>query len=468
MNFWQQNKLYVIVVGAVLLAYLFLWPTLIGEWLAPWRKPVVVRLDRKEFSDLHLKLRSLEDKFNSLYPTKGKVVPAAQATREATEGNEVLLANYEEMHRWMSFIPRYPFRIPDRRTAKNERQRYVSLAYTYARTGELICDEFEIRDPADGVVWLASTRNINVADPYFGMRDMELPDAIEVPETRIIQVALVNELGHLAIRAGVDEITSIAPGEPYPWSAEGIAIATAYPVTARIKCDLPTLMAFVHALDGAHGVVTDVLEPDIAAKAAAPVATPPKPKPANDDDPEEEDDAPADNTKATPDTSPVKLTVELFGKPSVFSPDHTQGDLEERLTICRPADDDSHRLTFVANAIIRRVLTNDRVEAELEPTSDLTFGLDPKPTANTIRRGDIAATRFFLVRSLKVTSVEADIKKDNDGFPEKITPPHLQAEIAVSALQFLKLKLPAKAKGTPSALKKQRKTKKKPPSRPRL
>lgn len=464
MSFWQQNRLYVIVVGAAAVAYLVLWPTLIGEWLAPWRRPVVVRPHRKEHDAVQLELRSLEDKFNSLYPTKGKVMPAVQAAKEATEGNKVLLANYEEMHRWMSFIPRYPFRIPDRRTDKNERQRYVTHAYTYARTGELICDEFEIRDPADGVVWLASTRNVTLGDPYFGMGAMELPEAIGVPETRIIQVALVHELGHLAIRAGVDEITSIAPGEPYAWSAEGIAVARAYPVTAKLKCDLPTLMAFIHALDGAHGVVTDVHEPDIAARAAAPVAPErkPKPAPAGDDPDDEGDGAPA---APAPEASPVKLTVELYGKPSIFRPDHTQGDLKERLTVLRPADDDPHRLTFVANALIRRPLGEDKIEAELEPTSHLCFGPDPKPVASRVRKGDIAATRFFLVRSLKVKSVEADIKKDRDGFPVEVTPPHLEAEVSVAALQFLKLKLPESVDKKAVKSKARRTTR---PKRPRL
>ena len=261
-----------------------------------------------------------------------------------------------------------------------------------------------------------------------------------------MQVALIHELGHLAIRAGVDAIGAIQPQEPYPWGVDDAPVATAYPVAVRLQCNLSTLMAFVHALDGAHGVVAEVQDLGVAARAAAPVALKPK-KPAPDepapaaDDPD--DNAPDAEPKApvAPEAKPTTLVVEFQGEPSLFKPDRERGDLKERLTIFRPDDDDPHRLTFVANAIIRRVLPDGKVQAELEATSDHRFIEEGKTARNAVRKGDFVATRFFLVRSVKVTSVDAEIKTDDDGFPTEVTPAHLDAEVSVAAVRFRKPEL---------------------------
>jgi len=458
MSFWEQNKLFAIIAGAVALACIVLRPSCIGEWLAPWRGPVVIYPHHRNYKDVQRKTRSLDPKMKRYFPTKGKNVTVGAAAAKAAEGNKVLLGNYGDMHRWMSFIPRFPFRIPARRVDNNERQRYVSLVYTYAREGELICREFEIRDPADGVAWLAATRNIHLGDPYFGMRNMELPENIEDPDTRILQVALVHELGHLAIRAGVDEITAIAPEEPYAWGIDDVEVATAYPVTARVKCDLPTLLRFIHALDGAHGRVAEVHDLAVAAEAAAPLP-PAKPKPPAPADDDPDDNAPAAEppAPAPPDPKAVRIVVELDGQPSVFRPNRARGDLKERLTVFRPHASDPHKLTFVGNAVVHGRRPDGKLEAHLEPTSDITFGPDGTPLHNPVRRGDLVATRFFLVRSMSVKAVEAEIQKDQDGFPTNVTPAHLEAEFSVAALRFAKLELPeAKAP---------RKTKKKAPTR---
>ncbi len=430
MNFWEENKLFVIVAGIVLVVFVYLWPSLIGEWLAPWRGPVVVTPHRSTYRDLQRRQRQRESDIKDIYYPKDPAVPIADAIREVTGANEVLLANYQQMHRWMSFVPRFPFRIPDARTDKNDRQRYVSLAYTYARTGEFPCTEFEIRDYADGLVWLAETRNIGLGDEYFGLSNMEKAADIEDPDTVIKQVALIHELGHLAIRMGVDTLAAIEPGDPYAWGIGEKPTATAYPVTVRIECDLPTLLAFIHALDGAHGVIDDVQDLGIAAAAAAPL------KPAG-----------ADAAAPEPTT---RVIIQVYGQPSLLSASRAKGNLKERFTIFRPAEGDPHDLEFVANAVVRRVLPGGKVEAELEDHSDLRFVEKGKTVRQAVRKGDIAATRFFLVRSVKVKSVEAKIETDQDGFPQEVSPAHLAAELSVAAVRFHKpvLSKPGK-KGEP-------------------
>ncbi len=462
MNFWEENKLFVIAGGVVLVVFIYLWPSLIGEWLAPWRGPVVVRPNAKEHAEYQRRVRQREKDIKRIYDPEGKSVPAVDASRKAGEGNTVLLANYQEMHRWMSFVPRFPFRIPERRKQKNERQRYVSLAYTYAREGEFPCPEFEIRDPADGVEWLAGTRNIPIGDHSFGLRNMERPDDIEDPDTVIKQVALVHELGHLAIRVGVDEITAIQPGDHYAWGIDDVPVATAYPVTVKIKCNLPALLAFVHALDGAHGLVDDVQDLGVAAEAAAPVKPKPRPKPAAGGE-EEDDNAPGPGgavarpgPAAPPREATTKIVIQVHGSPSLFGARGAQSGLKERFTIFRPAEKDPHDLTFIGNAIVRRVLPGGKIEAELEDLSNHCFVDEGKTVRNTVQKGDFAATRFFLIRSMKVKSVDATIKTDDDGFPTEVTPAHLDAEISVAGVRFHKPeepKAPKKGKG-PSAKKK--------------
>lgn len=444
MEFWEQNKVLVIVGGIVLVVFLYLWPSLIGEWLAPWSGPVVVRPDAGRYGDLERERRKRAGDLKRIFDPEGNAVPISAAVEEAKGANEVLLANYQQMHRWMSFVARFPFRIPEARKDKNERQRYVSLAYTYAREGEFPCPgQFEIRDPADGVAWLAATRNIELGDPQFGLRNMERAGEIEHPEIVIKQVALIHELGHLAIRVGVDEITAIQPQEPYPWGIDDTPVATAYPVTLRLQCDLPTLLRFIHALDGAHGVVAEVQELGIAAAAAAPVQPKPEARPALD---EEVDDnapgpaaAPAVPIPAQPST---RIVIQVHGKPSLFDPARAKGNLEERFTLFRPDEKDPHQLRFVANAITRKQLGDGRVEAELEEISDLCFMDKGKTERNTVRVGDFAATRFFLVRNVKVKAVAAELETDDDGFSTKVTPAHLDAELSVAAVRFLKAEVP--------------------------
>lgn len=443
MNFWEENKPFVVIMGIVLVAFIYLWPTLIGEWLAPWKGAVVVRPHRETYAKWQRDARIRDKDKQKVFHPQGEAVAVALARDQATKGNEVLLANYEEMNHWMSFVPRFPFRIPGVRTAENDRQRYVVAAYAYARDGEFPCDEFEIRDFSDGVVWLAATRNIVIKDSYFGLRNMEKADEIDDPDTVITQIALIHELGHLVIRSGVDAITAIQPGNPYPWGIDQTPTATAYPVTVRIKCNLETLLRVVHALDGAHGVVREVRDLGVAAAAAAPVAPAPK-KPAvavGGEEPDDNAPGPAPKEAPAPEAVGTRLVVEFFGKPSLHRAGTRRGTLKERVTVFRPAKDDPHKLDFVANGLLRQARRDGKALVEVEPISDQCWTEKGEKIRNTVQVGDLAATRFFLVRSIKVKSVEATLKTDDDGFPTEVNPAHLDAELSVAAVQFKKVEI---------------------------
>lgn len=451
MNLWQENRIFAIVGGVLFVVYIYLWPSLLGRWLAPWEDPVVARPDRQRYEDAKRRIRQDQKKFDEIFHPKGKARSVAAAIKDAKTGNKTLLKNFTEMHRWMSFVPRYPFRIPAGRTKKNLRQRYVSQVYTYTRDGHLICDEYgDIFEPLWGIVFATATRNIGLGDEYFGMRDMDLPDRIDEPDLAILQIALIHEVGQLAIRSGVDEIAAIEPDEPYTWRREDIDVAKAYPVSLRLKCDLPTLMRFLHGLDGAHGRVAD-----LAADAPTPEPGPARPAPIPaaalpDGDEPLPPEVPAPEP---PEGAPQRIIVQLYGNPSIFAAGPRQAGLKERLTIFR-AHQESHELTYVANAVITRTLpkppaTGDgdpnatlRVEAEIEPNSTLRFNQDGTHSRSTAQRGDYAATRFFLIRSLKVRSAQGKIETDKSGFATEVTPRHLEVDLSVAALQFLKLQLP--------------------------
>ncbi|MBL7223084.1 MAG: hypothetical protein ISS72_04455 [Candidatus Brocadiae bacterium] len=466
MNLWEHNKLFVIFSGAVFVVYVYLWPSIGGRWLAPWDGPVIARPDRQAAAEAQRRIRQYEERFSTYYYPQDDAVPVGDAMADAIEGNKVLLDNFEVMHRWMSFVPRYPFRIPDGRTEKNKRQRYVSQAYTFARDGELICDEYgPVREPHSGIVFSTSTRNIKLGDPYFGMRDMELPDSIADPDLSILQIALIHEVGQLALRCGVDEITSIAPRDPYTWQVKGKDVAKAFPLDATFRCDLPTLMKLLHSLDGSHGRVAEVHDAIEAPAAAAPKAPAPEAVPAAalpDDEPDDEPEDPAATAGGEARQGARKITARFFGTPTLFGPSEARAGLHERITLFRLADDESHQLVFVANAAVTRVVppaaapagekakdgaaaakgASVLVEAEIEPNSTLRFAADGSRTRVEVRRGDYAATRFLLVRSLKVKADEGEVKLDEDGFPKEVTPPHLVVDLSVAALQFLEIKMP--------------------------
>jgi len=577
-EFLQQNKLFAIVVGAALLALIVLWPSLFGLG------PTVVTLDASRYNKAEIDLRKHKPKMDQYYPKSGKGVPMRRAVQDIEASNKVLQANLDEMRTWMTFVPRYPFRIPETRAADDKRREYVTLAYNYALFGELMAgDECTIKDQADGIVWLASTRNVPLLDKVFGMPEVATPGAIKDPETRIMQIALVHELGHLAIRLNVDEITSIVPAEPYRLKLGGAEVAVAYPLTVRIRCDPPTLLAFLHALDGAHGRVAKA--PSGAEEPVDPTkptpAAPPKPEGAPADGPEAPGPAPGGEglapTAPAPRadaTAPQKLILRLTGSPSYLSPDAAQGALKERFTIFRPDPADPQQSIFVANAMATKVLDpgnprltpdsilnwrafcaklrsqsgerepnaskrlwellppaahtiieqisdgaepsdaqkadllaalNDllaaqrdlhhpkafakvaianeaegllkldrktlapeelarlnrrlleaaypqqiakltiQLEAAVEPDSDRCPATEGKAPRNPIREGDLAATRFFLVRALKVKSIPGTIARDATGFPNEpggVMPPHLEVELQLAALRFLTIQAP--------------------------
>jgi len=592
MEFWQENKLFVVVAGLALLVLVILWPSVFGLG------PTVVSLHRGRYNQTMVQHRSIESKIAKFFPKGNKFIPAKRAIKDVEATNGVLRGNVDEMRNWMTFVPRFPFRIPEPRKA-NERQRYVSLCYTYALNGELMCEEYKnaLLDPSDGILWLAGTRNIPLRDTVFGLPGMGNLEAITDPEDSIAKIALIHELGHLAIRLNVDEITSITPALTYTWSIKDTEVATVHPMNVHIKCDLPTLTAFLHALDGAHGQVTRVAYPggappppvpavldapapepeDDPDDAIRPLAAKPVPEPAAPagpaDDPEDPGGpaAPAD----PPEAEQTRLTIRLDGNPSFFTPDPELGTLKERLTVFRPRDDgaifvatalvtksgdqvapllevadildwralasalkkkgepsasrppdpadterpyqriwgflppdvrvvlketasgrvldDARRTAIVAalNDVLRRrdfyrerefrrvsvpaaikgLSKTDRdalpdarvhrlnrllleaafprelarvaykVEAVLEPTSDICFVKGKKePTRTPVVAGDLAATRFFFLRSMKVASVAGTIEKDRDGFPVEVTPPHLDVELSVGALNFAGIK----------------------------
>lgn len=566
MEFLQQNKLFVIIAGAALVALVILWPSLFGLG------PTVVSLDSRRYERAMMDERSLQPKMDQFFPKTGKGVPIKRAVQDIEACNRLLNANLDEMRAWTVTVPRFPFRIPEARKDA-ERKSYVSLAYTYARTGQLRCDEYSIDDNNDGLVFITGIRNVPLRDPYFGTLEMYTPQAIEDPETRIAQIALIHELGHLAVRLNVDEITSIAFAKPYPVRLGDTDVALAFPLTVRLRCDLPTLLAFLHALDGAHGhaVVKAGSAEEEPADAIKPIPTEPKPTPGAADEPED----PGPGAGALPGPAPgrdaaqQKLQIRLIGSPSYLSPDSNPGGLKEHFTLFRRDPANSQKFLFVANAIATKVLDpgtpklvpesilnwralcarlasqgnargasvgkrlwqllspaaqqaigaiangkdpddalktdvvaslNDvlisrrdfyrdeefasvpladeavgllklnrqtlapeklqklnrlllqaacpeevarmtiLLEAAVEAGSNRSVQPDGKITLNAVRDRDFASTRYLYVRNLKVNSVPGKIASGTDGFPSEVTPPHLEVELQVAAVNFLEAK----------------------------
>ncbi|HRT94018.1 MAG TPA: hypothetical protein P5532_06310 [Planctomycetota bacterium] len=341
MEFLQQNKIFAAIAGLALLALLVLWPSLFGLG------PTIVSLDRARYERAMMDHRSLQGKMDQYLPKSGKGVPIKRAAQEVEASNRLLTQNLDELRSWMAFVPRYPFRIPELRQADEDRKSYVSLAYTYARTGQIKCPEYTIDNYNDGVVFLASQRNIPVRDTFFGMSEMSTPQAIKDPDVRIAQIALVHELGHLAIRLHVDEVASIIPAEPYKVRLHDTDLALAYPVAIRFRCDLPTLLTFLHALDGAHGQVAAVAggpeapvapnKPEAdepAHEAIKPLLPQPKAK-ADGDEPEDPGPPPAAPAAAKDAPAQQKLVIHLVGSPSYLAPEPNDGALKERFTLFR-------------------------------------------------------------------------------------------------------------------------------------
>ncbi|MBM4036651.1 MAG: hypothetical protein FJ291_33360, partial [Planctomycetes bacterium] len=335
MDFLQQNRFFVIVVGLAVLATLVLWPSLFGLG------PAVVSLDRSRYDGAKMGERSLEGKMNLFYPKTGKGVPIKDALRDLEASNQRLGSNLDEARAWMTFVPRFPFRIPEPRKG-NDRNTFVSLAYTYLLYGELLCDEFTIRDENDGIVSLCGKLNIPLRDPFLGMPGMAVPGGIKDPDIRIAQVALVHELCQLAIRLNPDEITAIIPAEPYKVRLNDVEVAVAYPLTLRFKCHPTTLLALLHALDGAHGRVSSAPggaeEPADAIKPLVPERPKAPDRPKADPAAEPDDPGPAPAPAPAPaaadaaDAPSQKLVIQLGGDPSYLSPDASQGTLKERFT----------------------------------------------------------------------------------------------------------------------------------------
>ena len=124
MTFWQKNKLFVVVTGAAFVALIFFRPSLFGLG------PTIVSLHRGEHNRVQRETRKNQATIDEYFGDNPEAIPVARALDTVTRGNKLLLENFEEMHYWMSFVPRFPFRIPDIYRDKNQRQKYVSAAYT--------------------------------------------------------------------------------------------------------------------------------------------------------------------------------------------------------------------------------------------------------------------------------------------------------------------------------------------------
>jgi hypothetical protein len=227
-----------------------------------------------------------------------------------------------------------------------------------------------------------------------------------------------------------------------------------------VKCDLPTLLALLHALDGSHGRVVEVSgPPDEPVDPTKPVAPKRKPEALRPDDEEPDDNEPGGDEGAEPgaapdaakERTPKKITIQLEGHPSTFSPDPEQGALKERFTIMRPDEKDEQGLAFVANAVVTKILGGGKVEAVIEPSSDICFTPEGKTTTTVVRPGDLASTRFFFVRSVEVKAVEGTTTRDKAGFPVEVTPPHLEVELSVGALRHVEPQQAAAVRPQPAA-----------------
>ncbi|HPD13404.1 MAG TPA: hypothetical protein PLE19_00545 [Planctomycetota bacterium] len=400
MEFLQQNKIFAAIAGLALLALLVLWPSLFGLG------PTIVSLDRARYERAMMDHRSLQGKMDQYLPKSGKGVPIKRAAQEVEASNRLLTQNLDELRSWMAFVPRYPFRIPELRQADEDRKSYVSLAYTYARTGQIKCPEYTIDNYNDGVVFLASQRNIPVRDTFFGMSEMSTPQAIKDPDVRIAQIALVHELGHLAIRLHVDEVASIIPAEPYKVRLHDTDLALAYPVAIRFRCDLPTLLTFLHALDGAHGQVAAVAggpeapvapnKPEAdepAHEAIKPLLPQPKAK-ADGDEPEDPGPPPAAPAAAKDAPAQQKLVIHLVGSPSYLAPEPNDGALKERFTLFRREEGNPQKFQFIANAIATKVL--DPGDPTFTPASILNWrGLCRKLKAQSAEREPNVGKRLW-------------------------------------------------------------------------
>ena len=403
MTFWQENKVFVIICGVLFAVVIYLWPSLIGAWGAPLSSPVVVRPQRGAYSQAAAKIAQAQEKLQTRFSAGAGAMPIGEAAQITAEDNDVLLANFKEMHRWVSYVPRFPFRIPagleiDGRKGKDAKElskeqkerldrarRYVSNIHTYACRGGLECEEYRsFKDDSDGLLTADPNK---VDDKCFVEWWKELKDID--PEADIIKIGLAHELGQLAIRANVDEIVQIEPQNSYTWRVKDIDVATVYPVDIHFKSDLKTLLTFLHGLDGAHGEVVEVraaphklpvpddtrkpAEPGDAREPGKPPAIPEAALPVVDpgedreDDPEAPKAAPVPDAarpvvpgEATPDAPPDappddtyghELLIKLHGAPWVCKPESGTRPVKERLTIFRPSPG-SHTLTYIANAVV--------------------------------------------------------------------------------------------------------------------
>ena len=398
MNFWQENKVFVVICGVLFVVLVYLWPSLIGAWSAPLTSPVVVRPQRGAYSQDAAKIAQAQEKLHTRFSAGAGAMPIGEAAQISAEDNDVLLANFKEMHRWVSYVPRFPFRIParlkiDGHKAKQTKElskeqkekldrarRYVSNIHTYACRGGLECEEYRsFKDDSDGLLTADPNK---VDDKCFVEWWKELKDID--PEPDIIKIGLAHELGQLAIRANVDEIVQIEPKDSYTWRVKDVDVATVYPVDIHFKSDLKTLLTFLHGLDGAHGEVVEVRAaphklpaPDDTRKPAEPpdapepgeppaipeAALPVDPGEDREDDPEARKPAPVPDAarpvvpgEPAPDAPPDdtyshELLIKLHGAPWVYRPESGTRPLKERLTIFRPSPG-SHALTYIANAVV--------------------------------------------------------------------------------------------------------------------
>ena len=233
MRLFEENKRLCYGVLAAVVVLLVLWPSFREG------RPAVISFFKSDYTQLESSERDNSKDIAKYYdPANPKLL--GEVAR-AQQFNDELSRQYDDLRSYVLFVPPMPFKIPAWEPQPG--LKFLEIQ-TKAHTVEL--------------ARYASLRDVEIADPFFGLDKNGVPPGKEKLPLLMHQLAMMDDLVRKAIDNRVQKIGKVYPLDP-PVKVGPLNKTTflkLYPVHVEVTASFEAIIAFVNSLDGFHGKVT--------------------------------------------------------------------------------------------------------------------------------------------------------------------------------------------------------------------
>jgi hypothetical protein len=372
---WEENKPLILVVGAGLLLFFVLRPTLIGFGppMARWMGTAW----KGQYDTLEQKLVTLDEQLQPFYPPEGgrRIKDIVVGVRNS---NLYLKQSFDQYVHALAFVPYRPFRPPMERlnsewghyfreTLTNTSDallRYCSFRFV-TMTPDLGFTEVRKGGPIPGSLVPDMLRDLAAAETFV----KRCADS-RIKSTQIVQHLRPEGAGTAGRQGFIRE----------------------HPMQVRLQAGFPELMRLLQSLNGHHGMVKDVRINELR-------------------------------------DTVEEVTLNLGSSRGVRR--------DDQFTLFKRSPDVPCKLEYAGRVVVANVSENESVATVIEGSIPFD-GVDIESRDRLrIQPGDLAGTGFFRVKSIDIKSVPGRVESvDDEGIPTQVIPHMVNVEMRISTFSF--------------------------------